>query len=145
MSNSTTKEPEAAQEEPVYFCFSASLRIFGDGLDIDEVTRRVGLTSTHSHRKGQLHGARSVPWSHDMWSYEPAVDKERPLHEHITALWDAVRPHIPYLRDLKQRLHVDVFCGYRSNSGTAGFEIDHRCLGLFAELEIPLGVSVIVG
>lgn len=145
MSNSTRIEPEAAQEEPVYFCFSASLRIFGDGLDIDEVTRRLGLTPTHSHRKGQLHGARSVPWPHDMWSYEAAVDKARPLHEHITALWDAVRPHIPYLRELKRKFHVDVFCGYRSNSGTAGFEVDHRCLGLFAELEVPFGVSVIVG
>jgi hypothetical protein len=72
------------------------------------------------------------------------VDKTRPLHEHIMALWDAVRPHIPYLRDLKRQFHVDVFCGYRSNSGTAGFEVDHRCLGLFAELEVPFGVSVIV-
>lgn len=145
MSNSTTKEPETAhEEEPVYFCFSASLRIFGDGLDIDEITRTLGLTPTHSHRKGQRRGSHSVPWPQDMWSYQPAVDKARPLHEHITALWDAVRPHIPYLRDLKQKFHVDVFCGYRSNSGTAGFEVDHHCLGLFAELEVPFGVSVII-
>jgi len=60
------------------------------------------------------------------------------------ALWDTVRPHIPYLRDLKQKFQVDVFCGYRSNSDTAGFEVDHHCLGLFAELEVPFGVPVIV-
>jgi len=145
MSNPTTNEPEVTHEdEPVYFCFSASLRIFGDGLDIDEISWTLGLTPTHSHRKGARRGSRSVPWPHDMWSYEPAVDEARPLHEHIMALWDAVRPHIPYLRDLKRKFHVDVFCGYRSNSGTAGFEVDHRCLGLFAELEVPFGVSVIV-
>ena len=146
MSNPTKKKLETTQgeEESVYFCFSACLRIFGDGLDIDHVTRTLGLTPTHAHRKGELHGSRSVPWPHDMWSYEPPVDTARPLHEHIMALWQAVRPHIQYLRGLKKRFHVDVFCGYRSSSGTAGFEVDHRCLGLFAELEVPFGVSVIV-
>ena len=79
-----------------------------------------------------------------MWSYKSALDKARPPHEHIMALWDTVRPHIPYLRDLKQKFQVDVFCGYRSNSDTAGFEVDHHCLGLFAELEVPFGVPVIV-
>ena len=145
MSTPTAKEPEViGEDEPVYFAFSASLRIFGDGVDIDEITKTLGLTPTHSHRKGEQRSSRSAPWPHDLWSYQPPIDEARPLHEHITALWDAVRPHIPYLRGLKQEFHVDIFCGYRSNSGTAGFAVDHRCLGLFAELEVPFGVSVII-
>lgn len=60
------------------------------------------------------------------------------------ALWNAVRPQIAYLRDLKKQYQVDIFCGYRSNSGTAGFEVEYHCLGLFEELEIPLGISVII-
>jgi hypothetical protein len=147
MSIPTEKEPETDHEdEPVYFAFSASLRIFGDSLAIDEITKKLSLTPTHSHRKGEQRSSRSrsAPWPHDMWSYEPPVDKARPLHEHIMALWDAVRPNMAYLRDLKRQFHVDVFCGYRTNSDTAGFEVDHRCLGLFAELEVPFGVSVIL-
>ncbi len=61
------------------------------------------------------------------------------------ALWQAIRPHVQYLRGLKRRFHMDVFCGCRSNSGATGFEVDHRCLGLFTELEVPFGVSAIVG
>jgi hypothetical protein len=138
---------ESDDDEPVYFCFSATLRIFGDGLDIDAISKHLGLTPTHAHQKGELRGPRhrSPPWTQDMWSYTPAVNEASPLHEHIMALWDAIRPHIRYLRELKEQgFTVDVFCGYRSNSGTAGFEIDHRCLGLFMELQVPLGVSVIV-
>lgn len=148
MSIPTAKESEVTREdEPVYFAFSASLRIWGDGVDIEEITKTLGLTATHAHRKGEQRSSRShsAPWPHDMWLYEPPIDATRPLHEHIMALWDAVRPHIPYLRDLKRKFRVDVFCGYRSNNGTAGFEVDHRCLGLFAELEVPFGVSVIIG
>lgn len=79
-----------------------------------------------------------------MWLYTAPVARERPLEEHIMALWDTVRPHIPYLRDLKRKCHVDVCCGYHSNSGTAGFQVRQRCLGLFSELEVPFGVSVII-
>ena len=143
MSNPTTQNPGArGEDEPVFFRFRVSLRIAGEGLDFDEISRTLGLTPTHQHRKGEPHGQGSR--QQDIWIYDPPIDRQRPLHEHITALWDAVRPQIPYLRELKRRFHVDVFCGYRSNSSTAGFEVDHHCLGLFTELEVPFGVSVII-
>ena len=124
--------------EPVYFFrFSATLRIAGDSLDFDDISRTLGLTPTHTHQK-------SARRKHDMWSYTAPIAREQPLEVHIIALWDAVRPYIPYLLKLKRKFQVDVFCGYRSNSGTAGFQVGHRCLGLFSELEVPFGVSVIV-
>ncbi len=143
MSNSNLIESEAVHKDvPVFRRFRASLRISGDGLDMDEISRTLGLVPTHTHRKGEPHGHGFR--SQSIWICEPAIDSTRPLDEHIMALWDAVRPHIPYLRELKKKFHVDIFCGYRSNSDNAGFEVDYRCLGLFAELEIPFGVSVII-
>ena len=143
MSNVTRGQAEVVHnDEPVFRRFRASLRIAGEGLDLNEISQTLGLTPTHQHRKGEPHGEGSR--RRDIWIYEAPVDRERPLHEHIMALWDAVRPQIPYLRELKRRFDVSVFCGYRSNSSTAGFEVDHRCLGLFAELEVPFGVSVII-
>jgi hypothetical protein len=134
--NPVAQKPDA--DEPVYFFrFKATLRIWGDGLAFEEISRTLGLAPTHMHQKG----ARR---KHDMWSYTTSVAREQPLEEHIMALWDAVRPHIPYLRELKRKFHVDIFCGYRSNSATAGFQVGHRCLGLYAELEVPFGVSVII-
>ncbi|MGH7991361.1 MAG: DUF4279 domain-containing protein, partial [Limisphaerales bacterium] len=124
--------------EPVYFFrFSARLRIFGDGLDCDEISRTLGLTPTHTHQKGKRR-------KHDMWSFTAPVARDQPLEDHIMALWDTIRPHISYLRDLKRKFQVDIFCGYHSNSATAGFQVDHRCLGLFSELNVPFGVSVII-
>ena len=145
MSKSTKKKTEVVyKEKPFFFKFSSTLRIHGDGIDIDEISKTLGLTPTHSHRKGDLRAPSQRPWRDDAWHYSPPVERERPLHEHIMALWDAVRPHISYLRSLKPKFHVDIFYGYRSNSSTAGFEVDYRCLGLFIELEVPFGVSVII-
>lgn len=132
-------------EEPVWFAFSASLRIFGEGLDLDGITRTLGLEPTHQHRKGECPGKRRQPWAHDMWIYEVQVGESCPLEEHIMALWNLIRPHMSYLRGLKQHCQVDVFCGYRSNSTTAGIDVEHSCLGLFLDLEVPFRLSVIVG
>jgi hypothetical protein len=131
-------------DEPTYFAYSASLRIFGDAVDFDEITRTLGMAPTHSHRKGDKKGPRSPPYKHDMWSFSPNVAEQRPLAEHIDALWSAIRHSEEYLRRLKAFATVDVFLGYRSNVDTAGVEIPHKSLEMFTRLEIPLGLSIII-
>lgn len=131
-------------EEP-YFCFCATLRIFGDIGDLEAIGRQLGLQPKRMYRKGERKSPRRADvWPRDGWLYRPPVDESRPLEEHIMALWDVLRPHIAFLKALKQKHEVDIFCGYRSNSCTAGFDVSHECLGLFIELEIPFGVSVII-
>jgi hypothetical protein len=136
---------ETDEDRGAYFHFSATLRIFGDIGDLDAVTAELGIAPTHTHRRGERRGPSSATrYEHDMWSYCAPVPEDRPLQVHLEALWRVVRPHVPYLKGLKERLTVDVFCGYRSNCDSAGFEVDHRALVIFTELEIPFGVSVII-
>ena len=130
--------------EETYFAYSATLRIFGDIADLDEISEKLQLQPSKTHRKGEMRGPRSVPYKHDMWSYMPAVPEEEPLHKHIDALWTVLRPHKDYLLELKKTLTVDVFLGYRSNCDMAGLEVPHTSLGMFSQLEIPFGVSIIV-
>jgi hypothetical protein len=79
-----------------------------------------------------------------VWAYTPPVEEAAPLHVHIDALWEAIRHRKQYLLDLKQTVKVDVFCGYRSNSDTAGVEVPYQSLQLFQELEVPFGLSIII-
>jgi hypothetical protein len=133
------------EELEVYFHFGATLRIFGDISDLDAVSAELGVTPSHTHRRGERRRPTSVNcYEHDMWSYSAPVPEDRPLQDHLEALWRVVRPHVPYLKGLKERLAVDVFCGYRSNCNTAGFQVDHRALVIFTELEVAFGVSVII-
>jgi hypothetical protein len=137
-------EPEVIypSEEP-WFAFSCILRIHGEGLDFNEITKVLGVQPTHFHRKGEQHGRRPSVWRDDAWQYKPPIAESRPLTEHIEALWQVVRLQVPYLKALKRVFKVDVFCGYRSNNQTAGFEVEYRCLELFTALEVPFGVSVV--
>lgn len=131
-------------DEETYFAFLASLRIFGNIPDIDEITRTLGIAPTMTRRRGERRGERSPPSKFDMWSFEPALPEDAPLENHIDALWSSLQPHKDYLLDLKRTLTVDVFLGYRSNCDHAGIEIPHTSLAMFIELQIPFGLSIIV-
>jgi hypothetical protein len=131
-------------DEKTYFAYSATLRIFGDIPNLEEITTRLGLQPTNTHRKGDKPGSKSPGYRHDMWAYTPSLDKSELLEKHIDVLWEKLKPHKHYLLGLKESLTVDVFLGYRSNCDHAGIEVPHTSLEMFTELEIPFGVSIII-
>ena len=132
-------------EGKIYFKYSASLRIFGTIPDFDEITQRLGVTPSGAHRKGHRGwGENLPPYEFDTWFYKAPVMKIEPLHVHIDTLWNTFKDRKEYLLHLKQDLTVDVFLGYLSNCDHAGVEVPYQSLEMFRELQIPLGLSIIV-
>ena len=127
-----------------YFAFSAVLRIHGANLPLEEITQVLGVTPTLMRRMGDRRRISSPPAKDDAWHFQPDVAEERDLSEHLRVLWSHLKPSAPFIIDLGRTAKVDVFCGYRSNSGVAGFEVAPDALEIFTTLNIPFGVSVIV-
>jgi hypothetical protein len=133
------------QDEEIYFAYSATLRIFGHIPNLDEITQRLGVVPSKTHRKGDRGwGSNLPPYKHGMWSYGAPVQETEPLHVHIDTLWNTFRERKEYLLQLKQELTVDVFLGYRSNCDHAGVEVPYQSLEIFRELHVPFGLSIIV-
>jgi len=131
-------------DEELYFAYSATLRIFGNIEDLNDITNNLGFEPTSFHKKGERRRPKSPPYQHDMWSYESQIDEEVGIETHINELWTKLKPHKEYLLELKKTLNVDVFLGYRSNSDTTGIEVPYPSLEMFTELKIPFGLSIIV-
>lgn len=131
-------------DEENYFHYSATLRIHGENVPFEEISQRLGVQPTHFRRKGERRGPRSPAYRDDAWHFQPSLPETEPLERHLEALWEVVRPHVGYLKALKHRFMIDVFCGYRANCDHAGFEVSHKCLELFTALEIPFGLSIII-
>lgn len=132
-------------EEEIYFNFSATLRIFGDIQDTDEITNGLGIIPSYTHRRGERKWGPNLPaYNHDMWSFKAPVNKSEQLHVHIDVLWNTFRDQKEYLLQLKQALTVDVFLSYTSNCDHAGVEVPYQSLEMFRELQIPFGISIIV-
>jgi hypothetical protein len=130
--------------EANYFAYYASLRIFGNIRDLDEITQHLGIAPTSEHRQGDCPKPNSLPYKEDMWSYTVPVSENEPLHVHINELWRTFKERKDYLIQLKRDLKVDVFLGYRSNCDHAGLELPFDSLEIFIELQIPFGISIIV-
>jgi hypothetical protein len=122
------------EDEPSYFAYSATLRIHGSGLPLDEITKCLGVELSHQHRQGDQHRPGSRPYRSDAWHFAPAVAEERELTEHLRELWRWVQPHAGYLLSLDA--DVDVFCDYRSNNGASGFAVQPDALEIFRALNI---------
>jgi hypothetical protein len=129
-------------DEPDYYAYSATLRIHGPRLPLDAISKYLGIEATHQHRRGEKrrHGLR--PYNDDAWHLTAPVAEERELTHHLRELWRVIKPHVDYLNALNAK--VDVFCGYRSNNGAAGFAVEPDALEIFTALRVPFGVSVII-
>ncbi|MBO9622761.1 MAG: DUF4279 domain-containing protein [Sphingomonas sp.] len=134
--------PPDADAEQTYYAYSATLRIHGDCLPLDQITKHLGIQPTHQHRKGDPPKPGGRGASSDAWHLTAAVPEEVELTEHLRELWRTIKPGIEYLRSLDAK--VDVFCGYRSNDGIVGFEVAPDALEIFRALNVPFGVSVII-
>lgn len=129
-------------DDPPYIAYSATLRIHGPDLPLEEITETLGVTPSHQHRAGERGRPAARPYNDSAWHFSAPLPEETELTEHLRLLWRTVGAHVEYLTSLKA--NVDVFCGYRSNNGTAGFVIEPDALKIFTALNVPFGVSVIV-
>lgn len=134
---------EDENDEAVWFRHSASLRIFGRIPDLDALSKELGVTPTHTHRKGERRSPRAEAYEHDMWSFCVPVSPAEPLDEHIRVLWKTFKPERFVLLELKKTLTVDVFCTYSTNAACAGIEVSPESFEMFQVLQIPFGLSIL--
>ena len=137
--NITTEE-----QDPIYFAYSATLRIHGKNLDLDGITRIIGVQPTHIHRYGDQIEWLDTTYEDDAWHLESGLDDSTHLSEHLRIIWARIQPSTEFIRELKKRYSVSVFCGYRSDCDNAGLELPYDALKIFTELEVPFGLSVII-
>jgi hypothetical protein len=136
---------EEANGSGLFFCYSATLRIFSDEVvNVDEISQYLSISPTHSHVKGEPRLKKI--WGNSMWIFDsvPTIDEETNLDIHLQYLWNTFRPVKKKLFKLKERYQVDVLCEYRSNCDTAGVVAVPSCLEIFTELNIPMKLSVVM-
>lgn len=131
--------------EPRYFAYRATFRIFGIDLPFAEITHELGIQPTRTQRKGERRKpASKVAFPEDAWFLSSMLPEDELLHKHIDQLWSSLKPHSIYLKSLKQRHRVSVFCGYRSNCDHAGVDVPAASLEMFRELDIPFSLSITI-
>ena len=132
--------PDAPKQNT--FSAGAALRIWGKLLDLEAITRELGLNPTYTHRQGEA-DRRGHIYPHEMWSLSSPVGSDQELELHFVWLAERILPHKEYILSLKQAAKVDIYCYKNCYTEQASLTLSSRVLKLFVELDFELGVSLI--
>ena len=93
----------------------ATLRIVGEALLPDEVTRVLGCTPTHARRKGDIMRGKRTGRERispiGIWYLDAEARDPADLERQIAEILDRVTPDLGVWAELSRTFHVDLFCG----------------------------------
>ncbi len=124
------------------FAAGAAFRVFGTGLDIDRITRELGLSPDHRHRKGEADPAKR-PYPHDMWSLSSPLASDSDLDVHIAWLRERLLDRRDYILSLMNDFKVDIYCWKNCFTEQSSLMLSSTALEFFTELNLDLGVSLL--
>jgi hypothetical protein len=128
--------------EPQIFAAGASLRIYGAGIDIDDLTREFGYIPDHQRKAGDPDPGKR-PYPHDMWSLASPLGKDQDLEVHLNWLAEKFLRHSQYIHSLRQKFQVDIYCWKNCFTEQASLTLSPQALRVFTELSTPFCVSLI--
>jgi hypothetical protein len=123
----------------------ATLRVIGDDLVPDEVTRLLGCGPTRGYPKGAVIDGKSgrERISHTgSWHLEAAVRDPEDLDGQITEILDRLNPHPDIWASLSGKFRVDLFCGLFMARRNEGISLSPAVLAALGSRCIELSLDV---
>ncbi|HEY9227641.1 MAG TPA: DUF4279 domain-containing protein [Gemmatimonadaceae bacterium] len=125
---------------------SVALRVSGDTLDPDAITRLMGVTPKFAARKGEtrLRGGRPVTQRSGIWTYAVANERapEWQLDDAIVELLNHLPNDLEMWQTLGRTHRVDVFCGLFMGSENQGADVQPQTLRLLADRGLTLELDI---
>ncbi|MEM7641393.1 MAG: DUF4279 domain-containing protein [Pseudomonadota bacterium] len=133
---------------------TASLRLFGDDLDPEEITDILGCSPTGSHKKDEERFSRRTGkrildamgrpavWKTGSWRLSTGWRGPGDLEAQIWELLRKVADDVAIWQSLASRYQGDVFCGWQMNSGNEGVFLPPPLLQALGERRLALNLDV---
>ncbi len=120
------------------------LRIFGEELDPDEITRLLGCQSTESRRKGDVIPDKRYHRiaSRGSWLLDGKLDSSIELEQQVKSLLEMVTDDIRIWHDLASRFQLDISCGLFLDNMNRGFELSPELMKYLADRNIKIGFDI---
>ena len=124
---------------------TASLIIKGSHLDIDGISRELGLIPSHTHRIGDrvFKVASDRRYVHDMWSFNSDLPRSEPIDAHIRWLAKHLNQYSTFVNSLKENAEVYIVCSFIVRDWEFDFSISSETLDMLTELSVDLDFSII--
>ncbi|MFN8448699.1 MAG: DUF4279 domain-containing protein [Anaerolineae bacterium] len=123
-----------------------TLHVFGDDLDPDEITRRIGCAPTKAFRKGEVEsksGARRLRVA-KTGKWFLGIESSDELETVVESLFAQLTLDLDVWKDLVSRYKVDVFCGVFFDVGrlNGGFSLSPKVIHMLDERGLEIGFDI---
>ncbi len=119
----------------------ATLRLIGDELVPDDVTKLLGVEPTEARGKGQEAGGGRVAKS-GIWRLQARSREPEDLDGQVQELLDQLTADLNVWRHLSQRFRIDLFCGWFMDASNEGVSISPATLAALGARGIELGIDI---
>jgi hypothetical protein len=123
----------------------ATLRLAGDDLIPDELSRLLGVQPTYGQRKGEvvvLKSGATTTAKFGQWRLEATAKEPEDVNEQIAQLLCQLTQDLEVWHQLARRFRVDLFCGWFMNESNEGVSICAASLRALGERGIELDVDL---
>lgn len=116
----------------------------GRKLNFDEITKRLGISPTTTHRAGDPSRLKNKPFPCDAWTLASPLALNESLDAHLKWLADRLRPNYAYIKVLKEQADLSIYWSYIIEEEQNDLVVSSEALGIFTALGIPLVVSILI-
>lgn len=125
---------------------TATLRLVGEDLDPDEITRLLRRRPTRSSRKGEpifdRRGKQKGVTSRGSWRFEANERKPGDLGAQIGEIFEVLNDDLDVWRDLTARFEADLFCGLFMHDMNETLVLAPKTLDAMAARGVELSLDV---
>ena len=125
---------------------TASLRIIGDTLKPEEITRLLGCVPTYSHVKGHEWQSKGTGKAYvkdfGIWALKANDCEPENLNEQVAWLLGQLTSDLKIWSSIREQYSIDLFCGFFMQTSNEGTNISPKTLLALAEREIELGLDI---
>ena len=128
-----------------------SLRVFGDGLEPEEVSALLGRPPTRQHRKGDKRNGDGTGGSADAveptgaWILDSSLSEKDEIEEHIEALLGPLSNDMDEWSSLMDNFSASIHCGVFLDRYNEGFELSPRVAQALAERGLVIAFDIYSG
>ena len=123
-----------------------SLRISGDSLVPDEITRILGFSPTHAQTKGEsIVGKKTgkvCTAKFGMWQLKVAATEPENLDAQIEEILGKLSGDLDVWSKIGMQFDVDIFCGLFMGGSNEGLSLSPRTLANLGQRGIELGLDI---
>ena len=124
----------------------ASLRVFGDSLEPEEVSALLGHQPTRCHRKGDKcgpHGASVEPTG--AWILDSRTSEKAEIEDHVESLLAILTSDHDEWASLTERFSASILCGVFLDQYNEGFELSPRLCKALANRGLVIAFDIYSG